>query len=887
MDHDDLTGASGTPTTEVLYRLLAESVRDYAIFALDADGRVLTWSRGAEEIKGYTAEEVVGEHYRMFYPADARAQGEPERQLEVAAREGRFEGEGWRVRKDGTRFWVRAVITALSDSAGRVIGFGKVTSDMTTERRAQIELRERERQLAEAQQIAHLGSWEWRAGDEGVQWSEELFRIYGIEPTGKLGYDRYLELVHPDDRAEMATLVERTLETGESFVHEHRLIRPTGEVRWLQARGEVVRDETGRIARLHGTALDITELKEAEQQARRLVGEQSAREEAERTAQRMGFLAEASALVGGSLDYEETLRTVAWLAVPSFADWCAVDMLGPDGVLNRLAVAHIDPERAHLAIELEERYPDDPAATHGVRRVLRTGEAELLEEFSPELVETAAADDEHLRLIQQLGLRSAIVVPIQVRDRPLGAITFVSAESERRYTGEDLVVARELAGRAALAIENTQLHMAEREARQRAEQATERMARLQEITAGLSEAVTPEAVAAVIVDQGVAALGARTGVLGLVENEGDVRLVRSHGLPDAVVEAYRQFDVTSMVPVAEAIRTGAIVLVGNPAEGEARYPALEGIRRSTGSRAVAGVPLRSADRIIGGLGFGYVSDREFTDDDRAFLEALGRQCAQALERAWLFEMEHLAREAAEAASLAKTQFVAMMSHELRTPLSAILGYEELLSEGIVGPVTGKQKQQLARIRASAAHLRDLINQVLSLSRIEAGKEDVSLEAVDLGGLTRDVALLMEREIEAKGLELETRTPTEPVILETDPGKVRQILLNLISNAVKFTDDGGVQVELERTADMAILRVCDTGPGIAKSDQERIFEEFTQIDQSMTRRVGGTGLGLPVSRRLAGLLGGSLELNSEIGMGSAFELRLPLGAWTTATEPAAR
>ena len=860
-----------------LYRLLVDNVRDYAIYVLDTDGRVASWNAGAARIKGYDEAEVVGHHYSLFYPPEAIRSGEPDRQLEIAATEGRFEGEGWRIRKDGSRFWAHVVLSALYDDDGFLVGYGKVTGDKTAERVAQEEIRRRERQLAEAQQIAHLGSWEFEIAEDMVTWSDELYRIFGVELGRPMDLTAYAERLHPEDRDEVLGRIRRAMETGDAFSFEHRVVRPDGETRHVHSRGGAVVDSGGEVTRLVGTALDITDLKRAQERERSLAAERVKRAEAEQAVRRMRFLAEASQLLGRSLEYEETLRTIARLAVPEFADWSAVDMLEPDGGLNRLAVAHIDPARVALAWELHEKYPPrrtDPP--DGVYRVLESGEPQLIPEITPEMLDAAKVDDEYGRILDELGLRSAIIVPLTVRGRALGAISFINAESGRSYTEDDLVVAMELAGRAGLAIENAQLHAAEREAREHAERSGERMARLQAITAGLSEAVTPAAVAEVIVEQGVAGLGAAHGSLMLLSEDGDaLEVVRSTGLPPGVLGAYSRISVDADLPLSQAVRTGRALLLGTVAERDRLFPSLREVRKQTGTGAMVAIPLRSAGRVIGGLGFGYAEERDFSEDDEGFLTSLARQCAQALERAWLFETEHHAREAAEAASQAKTQFLAMMSHELRTPLSAIIGYQELIVEGIAGPVTDRQKDQLGRIRASATHLRDLINQILSLSRIEAGKEEVAREELDVALLAKDVLMLMEQEAESKGLELRTAIPDEPVHMESDAGKIRQILLNLLSNAIKFTDAGAVTLELDAEGEDVRITVSDTGVGIDPADRDRVFEAFTQVDQSMTRRAGGSGLGLPVSRRLANLLGGEIELlHSDARRGSAFRVRLP-------------
>lgn len=862
-----------------LYRILVESVEDYAIFVLDPTGRVASWNPGARRIKGYRADEIIGQHYRVFYPEGAREAGDPEVQLEIAARTGRFEGEGWRLRKDGSRFWAAVVLTALYDG-DELVGFGKVTDDRTAEEQAQRKLKERERQLEDAQKIAHLGSWEYDLEADRVTWSDELFRIFGLPPGEPVDYDRYLELLEPGDRAEVQAKVRRSVEEGVPYVHEHQIVRADGEQRWVQSRAGVDRDPEGRPVRLVGTTLDITQLKAAEAKARRLAGERAAREAAEQAAKRMSFLAEASSLLGTSLDYEEALNTVAWLGLPSFADWCAIDMVDPEDHLQRLAVAHEDPDQVRLASRIHELYPPDLEALQGVGQVIRSGEPELIEHIDADRLEAVARDDRHRELLEQLGLESAIIVPIRVRSHTLGAITFAYAGSGRRYTRDDLVVAGELARRAALAVENSHLHNAEREARERAEQANERTARLQAITAGLSEAVTPEAVAGVIVDAGVEALDAASGALVVTRPDGALEMVRSLGLPEIVEDRFALFQPEAGLPLAEAIRTEELVAVEDLEQRMERYPDLRDIADLMGTRAMVAVPLRSGTGVVGSLGFGYRSERAFSDRDREFLLALGHQCAQALERAWLYETEHAAREAAEAASRAKSQFVAMMSHELRTPLSAIIGYQELLSEQIPGPLNEEQRRHLGRIRTSASHLRDLINQILELSRIEAGKEEVARQRTDLAELTEGVTRVLEQEAERKGLDLVVRVP-ESVSATTDPAKVRQILINLISNAIKFTETGSVTVSLEEAESVdgvreACVTVADTGPGIAAEDRERIFDVFTQVDQSMTRSAGGSGLGLAVSRRLARLLGGSLGLESEPGEGSTFTLRIPLG-----------
>jgi PAS domain S-box-containing protein len=233
-----------------------------------------------------------------------------------------------------------------------------------------------------------------------------------------------------------------------------------------------------------------------------------------------------------------------------------------------------------------------------------------------------------------------------------------------------------------------------------------------------------------------------------------------------------------------------------------------------------------------------------------------------------------ARLEAEAASSAKSEFLAVMSHELRTPLSAIIGYEELLFDGITGPVTEGQRTQLGRIKASAMHLLSLIDEVLTLSRVEAGREVTHPERIPVLSALNESLEFAEPLAAEKGLELRVEPPDDSCAVWADSTKLRQILLNLLTNAIKFTDSGSVVLESGMCGEMIEIRVRDTGIGIAPADHERVFDTFWQVEQKSTRKVGGTGLGLSVSRRLARLMHGELTLDSRIGNGSTFTLRLP-------------
>jgi signal transduction histidine kinase len=261
------------------------------------------------------------------------------------------------------------------------------------------------------------------------------------------------------------------------------------------------------------------------------------------------------------------------------------------------------------------------------------------------------------------------------------------------------------------------------------------------------------------------------------------------------------------------------------------------------------------------------SGRVYDAADVRRAEELGVRAGYAIENARLYDRT-------VEANRAKSDFLAVMSHELRTPLNAILGYTDLFLAGIPAPLPEPMVPQVERVQGAARHLRGLIEEVLSFARLEGGHEEVHPEPADLAELAREAAALAEPLALERGLEFRLELPDAPVPLRTDARKVRQILLNLLGNAVKFTDAGQVVLAVRDGGGDAVAEVRDTGAGIAPENRERIFEPFWQANQRLSREHSGSGLGLAVARQMARLLGGDVTVASEPGRGSTFALRLP-------------
>ena len=264
-----------------------------------------------------------------------------------------------------------------------------------------------------------------------------------------------------------------------------------------------------------------------------------------------------------------------------------------------------------------------------------------------------------------------------------------------------------------------------------------------------------------------------------------------------------------------------------------------------------------------------------SDKERVDLLALEQQARAHAEMARM-EAE-AARAEAERANNSKTDFLAVMSHELRTPLTAIMGYEELLSDGITGPVTELQRQQLGRINASARHLLGLIDEILTFARVDIGRERVRWESMSVNHTLTDAAALVQPMAGDKKLRFVVELLDEDQAIQTDSTKLRQMLVNLLSNGIKFTDKGEVRLGCAVNASTLEVRIADTGVGIAAENIEDVFEPFWQAEQTATRKTGGTGLGLSVTRKLARLLGGDVTVASRMGAGTTFLLTLPMKA----------
>jgi PAS domain S-box-containing protein len=687
----------------------------------------------------------------------------------------------------------------------------------------------------------------------------ELTRFFYVSPayediwgrTVESAYDdaeSWVEAVHPEDRDGVHDFLRR-LSRGEEMAVEYRILRPDGETRWLWVRGFPVTNESGDLYRVVGVTEDVTERKE--------------REDA------LGLLAEAGRVLSASLETEETLETVARLAVESIADWCVVDVVD-DGRIHRVSIGHADPARAEFAREYLRRYPPDPDAPAGVARVLRTGEPELLPEIPEERLREAARDEEHFRILKELGMRSAMIVPMISRGRILGAITLIAAELGRRYDQDDLAFAEELAGRAALAVDNARLY--ESAERRAAEEAALRRA-----TEAVGVAFSVEDVLRQIAQSALEATGADGAfVKRLAIGSGEVEVVAAAGDRTPEVGSRTPFAGSFTERVIEREEPEIIENIG-----EASRPVADRLIDDCGDCSALVVPLLDAGEPIGSLVLlRRLEKRQFKPDEIARALTFGNLASITFRRLHLFEESERRREELERVTESRARLMRGFSHDVKNPLGAADGNAQLLEKGFVGELANEQKEAVAQIRRSIRAALGLIEDLLQLARAEAGQVEVQWTATDVREAAREVAGEYRAQAEARGLALETQFPGEFPVIESDPGRVRQVLGNLISNAIKYTPKGRVYIAVGireegpngHAGRWIAVDVADTGRGIPREQWSLLFQEFVRLDPDAER---GAGIGLAISRKIAEALGGVITMESEVAKGSTFTLWLPM------------
>jgi PAS domain S-box-containing protein len=578
-------------------------------------------------------------------------------------------------------------------------------------------------------------------------------------------------------------------------------------------------------------------------------------------------LARIGRILTQTLDIPQVAQRIVETVLPVFGAHASVlRMRAADGSFPPAAFVNTVDATLRPPKELRGNSPIALAAKRGEPAWSRDVPAE----WGPGVVDPAE------EWVSKSRTRAVLGVPLRAGGQTIGVLSLGFPEV-RDFTAQEIALLGAFGDQATIAMENARLHAET----QRRQHEAEELARLGKT---LTETLDEQIVAQRVVDGVLALFGARTAVLRRVVSETCLRAVaftQDAGEvmmpPDVILDP----SAPPTAAVSIAVQRGTAAWVrdvtelwkGNESERQ-HHPWF----RAAGLRANLAAPLRAGGVTIGALSLGFAVARDFSAEEVALLEAFADQAAIAMENARLHAAAETARHAAEVATRAKSDFLANMSHELRTPMNAIIGYSEMLQEEAEDRGQPDFIPDLQKIHAAGRHLLHLINEILDLSKIEAGKMEIFLEAFDVPALVDDVAATIEPLAHRNGNQLTIACPRDAGGIRADQTKLRQALFNLLSNACKFTKNGTVELAVsrarERTGEWFSFSVTDSGIGMTPEQLARLFQPFTQADASTSRRYGGTGLGLNISRRFCQMMGGDIIVRSQEGHGSTFTIRLP-------------
>lgn len=486
-------------------------------------------------------------------------------------------------------------------------------------------------------------------------------------------------------------------------------------------------------------------------------------------------------------------------------------------------------------------------------------------------IENSKIDPISRQTLSLMGIAAGIFVPLFSAGKIVGVLA-VTSSKPASFDMEEVRVLNVASSGVAVAMERQRLL---KEAQRRALE----LQAAAEIARDTTSVLSKDELLSRIVNLLRERFGFYHTAIFLVNDEGTHAIIQQasgHGAKE-VLESHQKIAVGSRSIIGKVTDTGSPVLVNNVSESPIYLPN----PHLPDTRSELGIPLRIADRVIGALDI--QSDRlnAFQENELGVFQILADQIAVAIENARAYELAQKAYEEMREVDRLKSQFLANMSHELRTPLNSIIGFSRVILKGIDGPINDLQRQDLTSIYNSGQHLLGLINDVLDLSKIEAGKMELQFEEINIADLVNSVMSTAVGLVKDKPIKLHHFVEPDLPMVMADNTRIRQVLLNFISNAAKFTDAGSITVEAKKSISPdnkpeVMVVVTDTGQGIDEKGREKLFLPFSQVDDSPTRKTGGTGLGLSISRSFIELHGGRIGLLwSEIGKGSAFFFTLPV------------
>ena len=911
------------------YRSIFENAAD-GIYQSTPQGSFLAVNPAAARILGFSSPEKILQNtdrasYGYVHP---NRLGDFMRAVEGQDVVNGFESEIYR--PDGSKVWVSENVRVVRGTDQEILFFEGTLEDITERKRAEEELKRSEERLAAAQKMAHVGSWEWDVITNHVIWSDEEYRLFGLEPGEREAtYDLYLSFVHPGARQDAIRWFHAVRAMKQSSRMDIRIVRTDGEERILNSWADVVLDEGGNVVRVIGTSQDVTEREKAE----RALGESEERFQLvsratadaiwdrDMVANRISFSAPFETLFGYRAgEFESTMafwtnaihpddrdklvadldafcasREEAWAAEYRFrcADGSYAFVFDRGYVVRDVAGKPV--RMAGSMMNMTERKQIEEALER------QQSELRILFDLMPAMIWFKDTENGILRVNKRVAEAAGKSVE-EIEGKPSFEIY---PREAAKYYADDLEVMRSGAPKLGfvetlaspngqeISVQTDKVPYCDKDGN---------VIGIVVMARDITERTREEAERRVISEivQGVITTSNLDELLDLTHRSIGKLLYAENcfvGLHDAKTDLIHfEFwvDKCDSLPPPQplangftrssyVLRTGQPLLLTREREAELFG---QGDLAHSGSASASwlGVPLRTPTRTIGVLAVQHYEKKDaFSARDLEFLSAVGDQIALAIERKRAEVELRLAKETAEAGNRAKSEFLANMSHEIRTPMNGIIGMTDLALET---DLNGDQREYLGMVKSSAHSLLGLINDILDFSKIEAGK--LELESIGfslrecIGGLLKPLGIRADQ----KGLELVADIASDvPDHLVGDPMRLRQILINLTANAIKFTERGEVIIKVATEAapkggSNLHFSVADTGIGIPAEKQKAIFEAFAQADGSTTRTYGGTGLGLSIASQLIQKMQGEIWIESKVGEGTTFHFTACLPAQAT-------
>jgi PAS domain S-box-containing protein len=830
-----------------MFRLLVENVKDYAIFVVDGERRVQTWSKGAERLLGYREDEIVGQSADRFFTPEDRAADVPLHEMRKALEMGRSEDDRWHLRKDNSRFWVSGVLTLLRDKDGTLCGFAKIMRDQTEWKRVEERLRQSEERKAAILQTALDCIITMDHEGKVIEFNPAAEKMFGYRREQVIGRELSDLIIPPSLRERHRLGLAHYLATGEGPVLNRRIEMPALRADGVEFPIElaITRIPTEGPPLFTAYLRDISERIQTE--ARR-----SVRLAVTQVLEQAATVAEAASgvlqAICEGLDWD---LGFFWIhdrdadVLRCQAGWCQPG----------LQAAEFEATSHQRTFVKGEGLPG---------HVWATGKPAWIHDvlYDPNFPRIAIAARE--------GLHAAFGCPIVVAAATVGVIEFFSRQI-REPDADLLETMGSVAGQIGQFVERTE---AEEQLRH-----SEQVARfLADASASLSSVVDYESTLGKVAQLAVPFF-ADWCIVDMVEMDGSLRrLAVVHGDPSQVAwanEVHRRYPPRPDDPYGppHVLRTGQAEMAAEITDAILTEAAQDDdhlrMLRQLNFRSYLAVPLSAGGKTLGVITFiTSESERRYNAADLTLAEDLAHRAAIAIDNARLYtELRESDRR--------KDEFLATLAHELRNPLAPIRNALHILKTPTVDAAVAERSREM--MERQVHHLVRLVDDLLDVSRVMRGKIELRTEQVDIASLLARAVETAQPLLEAQGHQLTVRLPSEALLVEADPVRLAQVFANLLTNAAKYTEaNGHIELTAQRDGEQALLRVRDNGIGISADMLPRIFALFVQADPTTTRAQGGLGIGLTLVKSLVEMHHGSVEAHSEgLGKGSEFVVRLPL------------